>query len=162
VTSSHPPPAILNAWRTLIEQRDSEAVCFWAICLELHTRVFPGFAPPPGRADTRVQTRGWTLARELTAPLWRVALAKLASRFPKDAAKGLASLIRWHMDDAYACCAQAVEWATDLLLRDLEEHPSRFPRGYLESWHSRTPTGCHRTRAGARPEWAAPTTFSSW
>ena len=113
MTSSRPPPAILNAWRTLIEQRDPEAVCFGAICLELHTRVFPGFAPPPEpRAEARAHRRGWALARELTVPLVRAALVKLASRFPEDAEKGLTSLIRWHVDDAYAYCAQAVEWAT--------------------------------------------------
>ena len=119
-------------------------------------RVFLGFAPSLGRADTWAQRRGWALARELTAPFWRAALAKLASRFPKDAKKGLTSLIRWHFDDAYTCCAQAVEWATDLLLRDLEAHPrdplsARVPRvlalaniDRLPSYKGRRATGVGR------------------
>ena len=68
----------------------------------------------------------------------------------------LASLIRWHVDDAYACCAQAVEWATDLLLRDLEAHPreplsARVPRvlalantDRLPSYKGRRATGVGR------------------
>jgi hypothetical protein len=43
----------LNLWRTLIRERDPLAVFFQAIRLELHTRVFPGFAPPLDSPDAR-------------------------------------------------------------------------------------------------------------
>ncbi len=92
----------------------------------------------------------------LARPLVHAALAKLARRFRKDARKGQAHLIRWHVDDAYACCAQAVEWATDLLLRDLGAHPreplsARVPRvlalantDRLPSYKGRRATGVGR------------------
>jgi hypothetical protein len=109
-----PDPGILKVWETRIRARDPQTVCFWAVSLERQRRVLPAIALASGdhQADCP------RLARELAPPLVGAALKKLAGQFPKEAKKGGRQLIRWHAEEAYRVCAQAVEWAPELPAAD--------------------------------------------